>query len=359
MDGVSVDESASALFADQWQRRHLFEDAESSTDGGDDSDDDSDDEEGGGVSLERYLHIFGDTNESHGESGGTFDFTPFQRGVSIESASLSPPFAEPMEPKSVRLTLTRVRAGSDALFAHYVWNSAIVVAEMLAAGRIRADARLVCEIGAGAALPAVFCAARLSPPAAVVATDYPDPLLLMNMRRNARRNAARNMAVVPLRWGDDAAPVIAAGRLAAERAGIPVPSDGRFSLLILTDTLWMPDQHAPLVASVAQLLSRDSGSRAIVSFTLQHDRTFEFFDHARAAGFVVRELLVTKIPVMSGGKVVAEKLSAVAETKRTVYVYELAWPDALALEGTGGGGGGGGDEAIASASASAEASVKP
>jgi EEF1A N-terminal glycine/lysine methyltransferase len=78
-------------------------------------------------------------------------------------------------------------------------------------GHLRAVAAPVVELGAGCALPSVLLSTLAHPrtPALVVPTDYPDPLILGNLRRNVERNAP--LAAPGCRveckghaWGDEA-----------------------------------------------------------------------------------------------------------------------------------------------------------
>jgi EEF1A N-terminal glycine/lysine methyltransferase len=47
---------------------------------------------------------------------------------------------------------------------------------------------LVIELGAGCGLPSLLSATITNPPHLVVVTDYPDEVILGNLRRNMQRN---------------------------------------------------------------------------------------------------------------------------------------------------------------------------
>lgn len=287
--------------------------------------------------FSKALGMFGDVDECHGEPGGTWTHT-----YPAESA---------LGGRAVQLHLNESTAGNQKLFAHYVWNSAIVLSDLLAGGRVQAlDGRSVCEMGAGSGLPSLTAAALGA--RAVVATDYPDEEVLAALRRNVAAQEAREdgfslpagrCVVAPHTWGEDTSPVLAALR------GMPNESDASaFDVVICADTLWMPEQHANLARSVRALLAPDGV--AIVAFTLQHDQTFEFFEvrgrsrvltaclslhrplsltpwlpaqTAAEHGLASKEVAVEKIPVTWGG-VEAEDVDDHTESKRTVWVY-LMW----------------------------------
>lgn len=157
----------------------------------------------------------------------------------------------------------------------------------------------------------------------VVCTDYPSEPVLATLRSNLERLAAPGVATVEgHEWGTDATPVL---------ARLPAGCDG-FDLVLAADTLWMPEQHGNLARSIAQVLSRREGARAVMAFSLQHKDTFKFFDRAREEqGLAWREVEVIKLPVMLNGKEVTQ-LSEEGDLKRTVFVYELRWPQSGAAQ---------------------------
>jgi len=48
----------------------------------------------------------------------------------------------------------------------------------------------VLELGAGSALPSLLLSTQANPPSLVVVTDYPDPGILDNLKKNVERNGA-------------------------------------------------------------------------------------------------------------------------------------------------------------------------
>lgn len=227
-----------------------------------------------------------------------------------EEAALIPAFcAEPAEFYRARLPARtethrgiRVRTtGEHSLWTHYLWNGGRALADAIldSDARSRNDdddgdggsaptslvrGKCVCELGAGACLPAVAaarCGARC-----VVATDFPDRDIMEAVRENmarCRRGAdaadetaagaavvAAPTAAVPHRWGDDVSVVLAQRRRLCER-GVSSPTavatavegdsgdeDG-FDVVIMADLVSNHHVQHKLLASLTRLLHRERG----------------------------------------------------------------------------------------------------
>jgi nicotinamide N-methyltransferase len=72
------------------------------------------------------------------------------------------------------------------LFAHYLWNSAILLADMISSGLAPVYGETVLELGAGAGLPGILAA--LEGAELVVLSDYDSPPLLSNLSHNVEQN---------------------------------------------------------------------------------------------------------------------------------------------------------------------------
>lgn len=140
------------------------------------------------------LEFFADSLESlydhhvpaKGDPLALFNYTP-------------PPSSGLPQPLTVRLPPQQV----NELFAHFVWNASLRMADMLAEGKLRVEGEQVLELGAGAGIPGLV-AARMGasrvrcnhtssaclalsaerPFLQVVLSDYNDPLLIANLRDN-------------------------------------------------------------------------------------------------------------------------------------------------------------------------------
>jgi predicted nicotinamide N-methyase len=255
------------------------------------------------------------------------------------------------------------------LFAHFVWNAALVLTALVDHGAVRVRGRRVVELGAGAGLPSL--AAALQGAAAVVVTDYPAPPFLDNLRANVARNLPPGpraaVTVLGHAFGDPVAPLLAAGSGGArishadgaghlsaaarppalapeqwpqpgsEPAHMPAPlgkraghdeeedDDGRFDVVLLADVLWMESLHGPLLASCRALVRPAAqGGRVVLAYG-EHTGAgipHAFLDRAAGAegGFRVRPVHRYRFPTEWGSHT---RLDNYNEARRTVYTYQL------------------------------------
>ncbi|GAA5936384.1 uncharacterized protein JCM15063_001872 [Sporobolomyces koalae] len=160
----------------------------------------------------------------------------------------------------------------NALFAHHVWNASLILADRIATSkitglemsldekndreRIPVEIMSVCELGAGAGIPALL-SARSPHVAKVVLTDYDDKLLVDNLADNidiAHKqdpHVRDKMVALGHTWGDQEslAKILKAN------------NDNRFTHLLLADTLWITTVHEQLLWSLSQLLARTNTAR--------------------------------------------------------------------------------------------------
>ena len=91
------------------------------------------------------------------------------------------------------------------LFAHFVWNSSILAADLIASGTFKVQKEVVLELGAGAGLPGIVAA--LCGASFVVLTDYESPRLIDNLRHNVQKNiptaVQEKVKVTGHTWGED------------------------------------------------------------------------------------------------------------------------------------------------------------
>ena len=89
------------------------------------------------------------------------------------------------------------------LFAHFVWNAAILAADLIILGDFTVVGETVLELGAGAGLPGIV--ACLHGARMVVLSDYESPKLLANLQANVDENIPatlrRNVFVEGHIWG--------------------------------------------------------------------------------------------------------------------------------------------------------------
>ena len=191
--------------------------------------------------------------------------------------------------------------------------------------------RLVVELGAGSALPSLLAATLPGERHAsvVVATEYPDPLIMETLRGNVERARQQRGKPHPsiddqgteecageeqgyckiecaeFEWGSDVSQLLLSlcslTQLASDtwRSDPPqpcsqlLPSDAGsgFDVVIMSDLLHFDSSHAALVGSLSALLAKHAGSRAYVAagkYTNQ-DVCDRFIDRAQRAGIVLVE----------------------------------------------------------------------
>lgn len=198
--------------------------------------------------------------------------------------------------------------------------------------------RTVLELGAGAGLPSLVCAA--SGAKQVVVTDYPDAELIENLRHNIEANShltSNNIMAEGYLWGADAS------ALTEHVAG------GTCDLLILADLLFNHSEHEKLARTVKTLLARTREARALVFFTpyrpwLLH-KDLEFFRTMTASPAEADAGSDTTEPLepsgganeanLEGRKLFEEQMEHVMfehdpgdeRLRRTVFGYEIFWAD--------------------------------
>lgn len=188
-------------------------------------------------------------------------------------------YTSPYLPLPLHLRLADPSADEDRkLFSHYLWNAALLLAELLEGAALKDgnqegkkgraslfDVRglSVLEMGSGTGLPSIM--AGLVGAKRVVATDYPSETILEPLRRNITRNltASRSLpgAIIPSSvevhghaWGD---------LTPHQSTSFPLSHRHTLDRILLADCLWMPWQHDPLLQSVTYFLSLSPTARCL------------------------------------------------------------------------------------------------
>eukprot|EP01039_Chlorochromonas_danica_P011003 gene11003-12251_t len=151
---------------------------------------------------------------------------------------------------------------SIALYANYIWPGSIVLADYLVSHPEVVKDRAVLEFGAGTALPSLT-SCRLGGKL-VIATDFPDPIILENMRHLKELNQCSNLVVQPHKWGDADSNDTQSLLLANHGQG--------YDVILLAEVLWKDTYalHRSLLASVNRFLRRPDG---IVLLAVAHRPT--------------------------------------------------------------------------------------
>ncbi|KAK4241125.1 hypothetical protein C8A03DRAFT_30730 [Achaetomium macrosporum] len=203
-------------------------------------------------------------------------------------------YTSPHLPHPLSLALADVSGEADrTLFSHYLWNSSLLLTELIEAGTLRVDLPLdrgiapdvgefnvaglkTLELGAGTALPSIM--AGLLGAQRVVVTDYPAPAVLKTLRENvaatvqarfapAGRFAVEEVLVEGHGWGELETPLARENRHAFDR-------------VLAADCLWMPSQHENLRRSIAWFLGEDAAARAwvVAGFHTGRAKMSQFFE---------------------------------------------------------------------------------
>ncbi|KAM3418238.1 hypothetical protein BST61_g4239 [Cercospora zeina] len=177
-----------------------------------------------------------------------------------------------------------VQENDRKLFAQYLWNAGIKLAEMISHEsdeRWCVKDKRVLELGAGVGLSGIV--ACLAGASDTVISDYPADVLLENIRRNVKHavaeSAAARCAVQGYAWGD-------------AESDFAKQCEHSFDRIIAADCYWMPHQHENLVKSMLHLLSLDPTARvlAIAGFHTGRAKLAAFFEEADAQGLGIEDV---------------------------------------------------------------------
>ncbi|KAL8305020.1 hypothetical protein RB597_004033 [Gaeumannomyces tritici] len=237
-------------------------------------------------------------------------------------------------------TLTLYLVGHSVMDAHHLWNGGRVLADHLEADPSLVRGRSVLEVGAGAGIPSLV-AAHLGA-RGVVATDYPDPDVLVALQRNVDGCAlvpdpkADHVVVDGYVWGHpvdkllEKMPGGGGGGGGGDGAAVEGAAAG-VDVLIMADLLFRHTEHENIAKTLELALRRARDSRAFVFFTSYRpwlrERDLKFFDIVRERGFVVDKVLEKKMDeVMFKGDPGDE------EVRKTCDGYVVRWPEDKCLD---------------------------
>ncbi|KAI1612860.1 putative methyltransferase-domain-containing protein [Exophiala viscosa] len=215
-------------------------------------------------------------------------------------------------------TLKLRLVGHSPLWGHLLWNAGQVIAQYLEDDALKlVRGKTVLELGAGAGLPSLVAAVLGA--GKVVVTDYPEPDLILNLRYNIEHCSTladkSNIVAEGFLWGSSIEPITVHLQ----------PDPQGFDLLILADILFNHSEHAKLLTTLRECLKKSADSLALVFFTPYRpwllEKDLNFFDLARADGFVV-----TKVLEHTMDKVMFENDPGDETLRRTVLGYEVRWP---------------------------------
>ncbi|KAK1833367.1 hypothetical protein QBC39DRAFT_346648 [Podospora conica] len=225
-------------------------------------------------------------------------------------------YTSPHLPKPLHISLADPTGDEDRrLFSHFLWNSSLLLAELVEAGTLGLSATgeftsssaaaaqensvdvapssdfdiaglSTIELGAGTALPSIM--AVLLGARHVVVTDYPSDVIMDTLRQNVVVNTQPSFApagrIVAVEEGG--AGVVVEGHGWGELdTPLAVEYKGRFDRVFVADCLWMPWQHGNLRRSISWFMKEGAEARAWVvgGFHTGRANMRGFFDAAELA----------------------------------------------------------------------------
>lgn len=110
------------------------------------------------------------------------------------------------------------------------------------------------EVGAGTGLSGIVAACIDRPASFVLVTDYDDPNLVSNLRKNVQDNDMNgNLRVLPHCWGKDI----------DDLRSLSKTKDG-FDVILAADVIWDSFSHAGLIETLVQSLKKNEDSRVVL-----------------------------------------------------------------------------------------------
>ncbi|VBB76326.1 Putative nicotinamide N-methyltransferase [Podospora comata] len=207
-------------------------------------------------------------------------------------------YTTPHLPQPLQFSLANVTEEKERhLFSHYLWNSSLMLAELIEAGTLGLDIPWsglggeikdfditgleTVELGAGTALPSIM--GGLMGSKRVVVTDYPAPEVIKTLKENVLRGVEKKngvdgryrleeVVVEGHGWGELETPLAEGNK-------------HQFDRVFVADCLWMPWQHVNLRRSVGWFLREDEDARAwvVAGFHTGREKMRGFFDKEKLA----------------------------------------------------------------------------
>ncbi|PIL23618.1 hypothetical protein GSI_14931 [Ganoderma sinense ZZ0214-1] len=185
-----------------------------------------------------------------------------------DSAALfgdAPPHDDLIRYGSLILTVAPKEGKANTLLADHLFSPSLLLSELIERGVIYLEGKTVVELGAGCALPSLLSSTLSNPPALVVITDYPDPVIIGNLTANVERNRphfndACAVHSIGYEWGQNVDPL-----LDIVRQLTPSAAPDAFDVVIMSDLLHFDRSHDVLMQSLLSLLRKTSSARAYIA----------------------------------------------------------------------------------------------
>ncbi|PBK67448.1 hypothetical protein ARMSODRAFT_959032 [Armillaria solidipes] len=177
----------------------------------------------------------------------------------------------------LRLTVAPKEGKANTLLADHLFSPSLFLAERIERALILMQGRRVVELGAGCALPSLLMSTLAQPPSLVVVTDYPDDVIMKNLKENVNRNRSHVSygcitCCQGYEWGTDTHSLLSL--TGSEIMG--------YDVVILSDLL---------IASLKSLLRKTADSRVYIAAGRYTSPNVcdNFMEIANSEGFCIEE----------------------------------------------------------------------
>jgi nicotinamide N-methyltransferase len=200
--------------------------------------------------------LFDDPANCHGDPGKPYKYKWPHNTTKLIPITDTPPSIQVKVPVSIE---------QGDLMAHWIWESSIKMADLIATGIIPVQNLHVLEVGAGAGLPAIIsahCGAKY-----VISTDYPEPTVIDALRNNLKENTTKEQAtqVMGHSWGTN--------DVGTMSDHFPSP---KIDIILAADTLWLHEQHQNLFDTLESCLTH-VGSTVYLTYQHHNEHAPAFF----------------------------------------------------------------------------------
>ncbi|KDQ58730.1 hypothetical protein JAAARDRAFT_176816 [Jaapia argillacea MUCL 33604] len=160
------------------------------------------------------------------------------------------------------VSIAQKEGKANTLLADQLFSPGLLLAERIERGLVPLAGLTMIELGAGCALPSLLASMLSQPPSLVTITDYPDPTIIDNLRRNVERNShvvspGCIVKCIGYEWGQDVQSLL--------EALPPTKQPRGYDVVILSDLLHFDKSHTVLLESLTQLLVKSPLARAYVA----------------------------------------------------------------------------------------------
>ncbi|KAG2183682.1 hypothetical protein INT43_006690 [Umbelopsis isabellina] len=184
------------------------------------------------------------------------------------------------------------------------------MAEYIETQRFDVSNKSVLELGSGAGLPGLL--ATKMGATTVCLSDYPDLVILDNLKKNVSLNVSSQVhcRVVPHAWGEQVRDILATN------------FDEKFDVILMSDVLWMSDQHRNLLNTCTSTIASDGKIYLTCGIHSGWTCIDRFFDMARSC-YGLEAKQIERRTVQRWEENAAKAIDDIALRNRTVLVYEL------------------------------------